>query len=153
MAFVVKETVQDAAGNSFASLEYAEAYFVDRPNPKWTGTDPAKRAALIAATDYIVGRWGRSYTDDVYSALAVPDQLQKAAVEYAVRALHGPLIPDPVVGDNGLGQVLKRRKTGPLEKEWQTVGDARRPSLYRSYPSADLLMAPLIKSVSDRVYR
>lgn len=153
MAFVVKETVNDTDGNSYTSLEYAEAYFVDRPNAKWTGSDAVKRAALIAATDYAAGRWGRSYTDDVYAALAVPDLLQRAAAEYAVRALQGPLIPDPVVGDNGLGQVLKRKKTGPLEKEWEVVGDASRPGVYRSYPSADILMAQLIKSASDRVYR
>ena len=154
MPLVVKATVSDAAGDSYTSVAYADGYFLARPNVKWTAANlTLKEGALIAATDYIMSRWGRSFIDDVYSALTVPVQLQRATAEYAVRALSGPLIPDPVVGANGLGQVLKRKKTGPLEKEWETVGSASRPSLFRAYPSADILMVPLVKTATDRVFR
>lgn len=153
MAFLVKTTVAALTGNSYISVEAADAYFADRPNPSWAGTSGQKQAALIAATDYIANRWGRAFTDEVLEDVGIPVQLQNATAEYAARARVAPLIPDPVVGDNGLGQVLKRKKTGPLEKEWETVGNASRPSLYRSYPSADILMVPLVKTATDRVFR
>lgn len=153
MALVVKENVNDVEGESYASVAYADAYFTRRPNPRWTGSVEAKEGALIAATEYVAGRWGRSYTDAVYAAETVPADLQKATVEYAVRALYGPLIPDPVVGDNGLAQVLKRKKTGPLEKEWETVGNKSNPTLFRSYPSADIWMLSIVKTATDRVFR
>jgi len=154
MAFVVKATVLDEDGNSYAAVDTTDAYFADRPNAAWTAaTSGQKQTALIAATDYISGRWAAAFTDDVKESLTIPVGLTKAVAEYAVRALSAPLIPDPVVGDNGLGQVLKRKKTGPLEKEWETVGNASRPSMYRSYPSADILMVPLVKIATDRVIR
>jgi hypothetical protein len=155
MTFLVKENVLDADGNSYVSLADADSYFADRVNAKWSvASDLEKKAALISATDYIVGRWGASFTDAVTESETIPLQLEKATSEYAVRALAGPLIPDPVVDNNGFAQVLTRKKTGPLEKEFQVVGNVRYPTVYRSYPSADLMMVPMLKlSQTNRVYR
>jgi hypothetical protein len=153
MALAVKTTTT-GEGDSFTSVETADAYFAKRLNTKWQAAgQPAKEAALIVATDYIKHRFLASFLVAVIEAEEVPFDLQHATAEYALRALDGPLLPDPVLGDNGLGTVLKKKKIGPIEKEYEIVGNAGKPSLYRSYPTADALIAGLLRPVSNRVTR
>lgn len=153
MAFAVRPTVT-GEGNSLLSVEGADAYFGDRPGTKWDTAVPAKKqAALIAATDYIDLRFTARFMGAVIAAEEVPFLLQSATAEYAVRALDGPLVPDPKVGDNGLGTVLTRKKIGPIEKEYAIVGNAGKPETFRSYPSADGMIARLLRPSGNRVIR
>lgn len=153
MALAVKTTTI-GEGDSFTSVETADAYFAKRLNARWASADQEdKEAALIAATDYIRLRFQSSFLLAVLEAEEVPTDLQYATAEYALRALDAPLLPDPVLGDNGLGTVLKKKKIGPIEKEYEVVGNAGKPRLYRSYPSADALIQGLLVPVTNRVIR
>lgn len=80
----------------------------------------------------------------------IPETLKMATVEYAVRSLDGPLMPDPVVEETG--QMVRRRseKVGPIEEELvyqNSIGE-----IFKTYPEADRLIKPLITEVGG-VYR
>jgi|SRR5687768_5934777 len=53
MALVMEDGNGLPTANSYADVEYADAYFTLRGITDWTGTDSVKEAALIRATDYI----------------------------------------------------------------------------------------------------
>ena len=153
MAFEVKATVT-GEGNSYTSVAYADAYFADRGVTAWTGVNTAKEGALIRATDYLEGRFGGRFTCEVLEAEEVPDQLQKATCEYAVRALTAALAPDPVIGASGIVTVATRKKVGPLETESEAIqtGPGSTMLYFRPYPAADMLLHGLLYS-TNRVIR
>lgn len=173
MAFIVEDGTGVAGANSYATVAFADAYFEERGNAVWAAVpdDPTKEKYLVQATDYIeniFGRrflgemmetdqalsWPRSYADP-YPEDSVPIRLQKACSEYALRAIDGPLMPDPQVDPTGFSVVTKAKKVGPIEKEFQVMGSSGHPVLVRSYPAADALMAPLLQpgTAGNRVTR
>lgn len=72
----------------------------------------------------------------------IPETLKMATVEYAVRALAEPLMPDPVMDESG--QQVRRRseKVGPVEEE--IVFQSSPGEIFKTYPEADRLIKPLI---------
>jgi hypothetical protein len=147
-------------GNALADVAFADAYFTERGITAWTGA--SKESWLIQATDYMDGRFGLRWTDDVLDGTSdfplvdggsVPVKMARACCEYALRAISGPLAPDPVVDGSGARVVMTRKKLGPMEKEFQIVGPNVTPSTFKSYPAADMLLKGMLKPVSNRTYR
>lgn len=169
MAFVVEDGTGVANANSYATVEFADAYFEDRGNTDWTGDDAAKQKVLVRATDYVEGRFGlrfigeqktltqslswpryyaAPYEDDV-----IPLKLQKAVCEYAVRAISGKLAPDLEVTDSGHSVVITKEKVGPIETEYAKANEFAQAAVFRPYPEADMLLAGLLDSASGRTIR
>jgi hypothetical protein len=164
MAFTVEDGTGVVGANSYSSIAFADAYFADRDNEVWAAipSDDLKEGYLIRATDYIenffgrrfVGEmiatdqalsWPRKCADPPYPDDVIPLRLQKACAEYALRAIDGPLAPDPTVDATGFSVVIKKKVVGPIEKDFMVQGTSSRPSLVRSYPEADALMVPLLR--------
>jgi hypothetical protein len=163
MAFVVEDGTGVANANSYATVEYFRAYFEERGNEVAAaiGDDLDIQKLLIRATDYIELVFGRYYIGDMYALSqslswprmyaspytnnVIPINLQKATVEYALRANDGPLLPDPSVDANGFASVVTKKVIGPIEKEFAVMGGGR-GRLVRSYPVPDALMATLLRA-------
>jgi hypothetical protein len=165
MALVVEDGTGLANANSYISVAYADAYFTDRANAAWgTATQQAKEAALINASSYLDIRFSdnlrgiplnpgvqalsfpRKHLPPCAQDLPLPPPVQKATAEYALRALAGPLLPDPTIDPSGYAVSSKREKVGPIEEEtgYSTGNWAVPPVLMRPYPAADYLMNCLL---------
>lgn len=160
MPFVVETGAGIAGANSYTSIAFADAYFAERGNTVWAAIiDPTdKEKYLIRATDYIELVFGRRFIGDMAAmgqALSwpryyayphlhtvIPLNLQKATAEYALRAIDGPLLPDPMTDSNGFLTVVTKKVIGPIEKEFKVMGGGR--SAVRSYPVADAFMVSLL---------
>lgn len=166
MAFVVEDGTGKVDANSYATLAFADNYFLERNITIWdTYTDDQKQAALILATDYIEMRFGsqfagyRLYPDnpqalsfprkDVYNVTIVTDKLVKATCEYALRAAQGSLVSD--IASTAI--VPKKVKIGEIETETNTAYNSKRPDLFNTFPTADLLIKIYLKSNSSQVIR
>jgi len=168
MTLIVENGTGIANANSYTTESFADAYFADRGNGAWSlATTANKEKALVKATDYIELRfadrfkgnlspdattlsWPRQYVYDRKGkliGLVVPNDIQKATCEYAVRALSADLLPDPTVASSG--QAVKRTVdiVGPIETEIEYEGGASRPDLIRPYPIADKLLVYWITGV------
>ena len=165
MAFVVEDGTGLPNANSYSDVAYADEYFEERGITAWAGDPAQKEAWLVQATDYIeqvfgarfVGvkltteqslSWPRQHArardgsliaDDV-----IPPTLIRACCQYALRAIQGPLMPDPIVSAEGYNVVTTRKKVGPIEKEFRIMGSSGYPILVRSYPAADALLTVLL---------
>ena len=183
MAFT-QETGEGVAGaNAYISLAFVDSYHTDRGNSGWTGDNAVKQAAIIRASDYIDKRFGsrfRGYRqtkdqgldwprlnavdDSGYLLDEVPDQLQKACAEYALRALSlTPLAPDPALSfttrdttgsgssqsDTAQGGVLTstKEKVGPIETEYKYQALSE-DAMFKlpPFPEADMLLSGLLTS-------
>lgn len=164
MAFVVEDGTGKPDANSYASVEFAMEYFGLRGVDKWTDADTDdQKKWLVQATDYIELRQesmvGEPLTEEQalhfpIEAGVMPAALLKAACEYALRAMEGPLAPDPKVDANGLVRVETKRKIGPLEKAFSVVGgETATPPTFRSYPAADALLAQVLRGGQRKVIR
>lgn len=167
MTFVPEDGTGLPNANSYAGLEFADAYFGDRGNTEWSALTPeGKEQSLVRATDYIDRRFrfiGQPLKPD--QALQFPRQgfglpvnILKAACEYALRASTGPLAPDPAAGDpldpNGRSVASYTKTIGPLttsisyfDKDGVAVSD------FPHYPEADALLKDLILVNQGRVIR
>lgn len=146
MAFLVKETVL-GDGNSYVSVEYANEYFSERMNTDWIGTEQDKQSYLIRATDYISTRFSRFFLESVLNAEYVHENLKRACCEYAVRAISSVLSPDPVYNSSGYDVVqVESNLAGKLIAKYEVVKDKSEPTLFRSYPFADALIATILKN-------
>lgn len=165
MAFVVEDGTGLPNANSYSDVAYADEYFEERGVTAWTGEDTQKQAWLVQATDYIeqvfgarfVGvkktaeqalSWPRTHAvardGAVLADDALPSALVRACCQYALRAIQGPLMPDPLVSAEGYNVVTSRKKVGPIEKEFRVMGSSGSPILVRSYPAADSLLTVLL---------
>lgn len=154
-------TVEDGTGledaNSYVSVADADAYFTDRRRTTWVGTDDVKKAALVNASDYVDIHWEAKLKfprltttqakafpwadNDLVNPM--PVELIRATCEYALRNLSGtPLLSDQDVTD--AGQVIKRKRERLIQLE-EEIHYETHPSVFRSYPAADLLMQRLCK--------
>lgn len=170
MAFTVEDGTGVADANSYVTLEYADAYFLDRANSSWASAlDAEKQVSLIKATEYVetrwLGRWlgvkqfstnyiawPREYVYDEFGETiegTIPENLKVAICMYAVRALSAELMPDPTVN---AGYPIKREmaKVGPIEEE--IAYDTSWIQITQKYPMADRLIASLLSSTGG-VYR
>lgn len=163
MALVVEDGTGLANANSYLSVADFKTYHTDRANSWGTATDPAISGALIRATDYIDRLYGstfvgeREFPDD--QALfwpringsypdgrdipTIPPELESATAEYAMRALDGPLAPDPTYAESNAQVKEHEERVGPIV-ERTLYGSNGMISIYRSYPEADALMKPLL---------
>lgn len=169
--FIVEDGTGLVDSTSYATVAFADAYFADRANSSWSGTTEVKEAALIRATDYIESRFSerfkgkqasneqalsfpRSGLYDINGQLitGVPLKLQKACVEYAVRALTIELMPDPIIEESGFLVTGKTEKVGPIEESTSYSGGRGSIVTLRPYPSADRLLMSFI-TTRQRVIR
>lgn len=148
-------TVEDGTGlanaDALISVDYADTYHDNRGNSTWVSTsspaDEDKEQAIRRASAFlrdsfkwqgypISGRsqamaWPRSGVVDgngyTVAADGVPDEIQRACAELALRELvtPGALNPDVTLSDT-----IKREKIGPLEFEY----DNSRTDAYASRP-------------------
>lgn len=173
MAFVPEDGTGLFNANAYADVAFADAYFTDRAITAWLSLlQPAKEAALIAATDYIDIRWGPQFkgyaaTDnqalefprdafvDATNVTIIPEALKRATAEYALRASTAPLAPDPVQDPSGYQVSRKFEKVGPIEErtDFAFLGPGATRQLLKPYPAADMLLRPLLKVSSGRVIR
>jgi hypothetical protein len=158
-------TVEDGSGiegaDAFITVEAADAYHASRRNAAWTAEVEAKEAAIVVASAYIYQRWGgrlkgrrvtanqglsfpreNVYDRDGYAVTGIPLLLRAAVAEYALRALTGELMPDPVVDETGASLASRREKVGPLEEEYSYVNAMGQ--LFRRFPAADRLMQDFV---------
>lgn len=122
----------------YGTLSGANTYFTDRARSTWTGTDEAKTAALVRASFYIDGAYGKwfdgtkaggraqvlawprtSATDrEGQSVTGIPNEIIYATYEAALQELISPGSMTPVVIP---GAVKKRvRVEGTVEVEYAT---------------------------------
>ena len=183
MAFIVEDGTGKVNANSLVSVEFAKAYFTERNVTTFEDLDTeVQTASLIKATDYHEMRWGnllsglRMYPDNpqalsfpridssgvaigtpIYDtidptliiAYDTPLAIKKAICEYAIRASAGDLIKD-VASDSIVSQ---RVKIGLIEKETNFTSNSKRPETFNSYPIADMLIKPYLKTTSGAVIR
>ena len=155
MAFVVEDGTGLADANALCSVAFADAYFSDRGVTTWAGTEAVKQGALVRAADYIGFRWEHklagtrqfdgvqalSYPrSDIGADGVVPAGIQRAVAEYALRALAGPLAPDPKADASGFAVVGVKKKVGPIETDTRFQAGVSAPQEFRAYPAADALM-------------
>lgn len=164
MSFVVEDGTGLANATSYIAVATADDYFTDRGVAEWVGTDPVKQGALIRATDYIDKKYGSRFLNDRLTEIQalefprtvfdpiMPVVLQYACAEYALRALSGPLMPDPTVDATGRTVVSSSDSVGPISTS-RTYNAGSKVSLFRPYPAADMLMRSLILQTQGRVYR
>ncbi len=171
--------------NTYALVATADTYHDLRGNEAWAdATSDEKATALVNATLYTDQRWSYVGTISVEDAGSgdpqaldwprdnfggslfdsdgidvtdtVPQQVVDATLEYALRALAGPLLPDPTVPDDaGRFVSLTREKLGPLEEE-RRYSDTRGTRTTRRYPVPDNILkdSGLVLNVSsDRATR
>lgn len=147
---MIDTTLGTSTANSYVSVEDADSYLASVGASTWTGTDEAKEAALIRATQYIDGKFrgswngrklnGRSQALDWprYGATdcdgnsidqTIPVEIVKATCEAALRELTSPfsLSPDVVEG-------TQKTLVGVDSLRWETNttktgADAMRPVL------------------------
>lgn len=160
MAFTPEDGTGLADANSYATVEFADAYFADRGNATWAAlTEAQKQANLILATDYIDKVFGLRFAGAIEvetQALAfprtlwdgVPTNVKKAASEYALRASASPLAPDIEVDPSGYQVSRKFEKVGPIEErtDFAVLGPGSSRNLLTPYPAADMLLRPFLIS-------
>lgn len=191
MAFTVETGDGTVGANAYVAAAFVDTYHLDRLNVGWSGADDAKEAAIIKASEYIDKRFGRKFRGTKktstqglewprHSALdndgllypSIPEPLQKAVAEYALRAFNlTNLMPDPGIGftdrdATGVGSTQggtpggqitsDRKKVGPIETEQrfarvgnEDVGHGSavvQGHLLPAFPEADLLIEELLES-------
>lgn len=164
MALIVEDGNGLLDAESYASVAEANAYHVALNTTTWTGTDPAKEAALRAATSYVDGRYGASFPGwkrtkdqallwprsaavdasgwsiDSTGAAAVPPALKRAVMYLASIALSAQLAPDVERG----GRIkAKSIDAGQGAVGVSTEYEAGAP-VGTTYRTAELLLAPLL---------
>ncbi len=171
--------------NTYALFVTADAYHDLRGNTAWADADDVEKAtALVNATLYTDLRWSfvgsisvedagsgdpqnldwprNNFGADLFDSDGidvtdtVPQQVIDATLEYALRALDGPLFPDPTVPDDaGRFVTLTREKIGSLEEETR-YSDSRGTRSTQKYrvPDTILRQSGLVENVTtDRATR
>jgi hypothetical protein len=162
-------TPGDAAANSYVSLADANTYHTARANSAWTGTDAAKEAALIRATQWLDGRYGdrwpgtrwklraqaldwprieaydRDGTDIDYDS--IPPEVVAATCEAALRELATPgsLSPDVTPGTAKVLTEVKGIKWTPLRSS------AGAQDMTPTLTAVDRALAPIIGGGNGQV--
>lgn len=172
MAVIVEDGTVVANANAYASVAEADTYLASRNRRAWLEADDGlKESAILVATDYIELRYGHSFIGckqndgqslswprkDCGYDNVIPPQLKRACMEYAsiVFETDWNLLPNPKFDDSGLGQIERRRKVGPIEKEFRspTSGKGSKMEIFRVYPVADELLKGLLKKQYGGVIR
>lgn len=158
--FIVEDGTGVAGANSYVPVAYADQYFLDRNNASWTGDSATvKQPALVQATDYLTTRFllNPCKVPDLggpaqVPPLVVPDKLMRAVCEYAVRALTGSLLLDPITDPTGRAVTGTTETVGPIT-ETVSYQPGASINLFKPYPAADLLLRGLTLSSQGKVIR
>ena len=160
MAFQVEDGTGLEDSNSYSSVENADTYFSDRGNADWAAAEEeAKQQALIKATDYIDGKYGRRWIGERGSSEqalewprigaldavgeeieGIPVKLERAVSEAALLILNGTDLFESL--DRG-GKV-KRETVGPITTEYADSAPAS-----AVYPSILRNIAALIRNRTE----
>lgn len=133
---------------AYGTLAAADAYHQDRGNTTWTGTDAAKQAALLRASDYVDSLSQRQVSPGVYEQVfggvrtggraqarvwprtgaydsdgnLLPSDTVPVEVEYAVyeASLREITVPGSLAPDYVPATAVKREKVDVLEVEYAT---------------------------------
>ena len=173
MALVVEDGTVVAGANSYISVADATDYLTQRGYTIWTPLlEGEKEQALVRATDYLATYtwrgnrvsadqlldWPRSgavmYGFDVAETV-IPLALKNACAELAIRAAAAALMPDIPFDETGRLVTKTVDKIGPIDEErsYATRGPLSIPVLTRRYPQVDHMLAQLVRSASNTVYR
>jgi hypothetical protein len=163
---LVQETGSGLANaNSYANVDDADTYFDDRGITEWTGTDAAKAAYLIRATDYIErkygGRWVgvRVTTTQALSwpraggvdcngfgilSTIVPTAVVRAVYEAALMLLQG--VDLEVTPETTIATGVKREmvKAGSVATETEYFGGAESTVLIARFEAVEGLLSCLM---------
>lgn len=134
MTFTVEDGTGLATANAYVSVATADAYFTERGDTTWTGSDATKQGAIIKATQFLDASyvftgvlrfdtqalsWPRAYATDkdgrALEADEVPQRVKDACCELALYALGASLAPN-IVGTDRVARV----KAGSAEVEFET---------------------------------
>ena len=133
MALVTEDGTGLADAESFASVATADTYFGDRGVAAWASLDvAAQEAALRLGTDYMEAQYGLLWAGErktTTQALSwprvgwtgVPEAVQRACCELAIRASAGPLLVDQ-------GPQVEKETVGPISVTYAT--GARQETYY-----------------------
>lgn len=174
MAFTVEDGTGVAGANAYIAVAYADAYFAERGITAWTGSNTVKEQAIVKATDFIETRWGDRFLGspefldprqplgfprlELYDRAGqlvegIPEKLKKATAEYALRALSGELMPDPVTDTSGAMVIGNRQKVGPIETEVTYAASSQGSTVLKPYPAADRLLSEYVRGSQARAIR
>lgn len=130
VAFIALSTPEQDQELAAASLD------LDTSN--WKG----ERVATTQEREW--PRTGTDYSDDAWPGRLVDATIQQAfdRAEEAARIAALPAAPDPTLG------ALKRKKTGPLEKEWFAPAAVDLTTEARYSDLVQRLIAPLIREAT-----
>lgn len=135
MAFLVEDGTGIDGANSYASIEFADEFHIDRNNVAWLQLSTMeKQAALIRASDYIDQRfdfigykqrreqgldWPRyeAYDQNEFLLPDVPDDVLKGCAEYAIIASAEPLFLTPTYDSSGIDIRSTSVVIGPIQEE------------------------------------
>jgi len=155
MSIIVEDGTGKADAESFCTVIYADAYHLARGNTAWAAlATEAKEQALRNATDYMLqmfrARWqGYRVTDTQsldwprYNVIVdgyyvdsdiVPDIVQRACAEFALRASSGVLWADET-------QAVASEAVGSISVTYR-VGSPQRTR----YPAIEALLAPYLRA-------
>jgi hypothetical protein len=151
VALIVEDGSGVTGAESYITVAGADTYFSDRGNAMWDAlTTEQKEQALRKGTDYMEGRYrwrGERVADDqalswprtcVYAfghlvdSDVVPERVQRACAELAVRASADDLSPD-------VGAQVKSETVGPISV---TYADGARQTT--AYKLVDAMLSPYV---------
>jgi hypothetical protein len=167
MALIVEDGTGLLDSNGYCDIEFISGYLTDRGRAtEWLAlSEDEQSSAIIRATDYIEKRFGSLFTGEVLVEeqalsfprvdLGLPLKIKQATAEYAIRATTGSLLSD------GLLPSVKRlkEKVDVIETETEYLDKRASNTSYLvsdlpSYPEADLLIEPFLRSrTSGTLYR
>ena len=167
MANVVEDGTGLSNTNAYIDVAFADAYFTERNNAAWAGTNVEKEAFIVRATDYIELVFGyrfigtkflatqalqhpRKADDD--TSLGLPINLKKACAEYALIAKNSPLIVNPVYSADGMLVTEISKEVTGIKKSVK-YDTNQMPIQLRPYPTADLYLKDLLFSIRTGLIR
>ena len=131
MAIIVETGAGLSNANGYITVSACDTYHSDRGNTTWTGTNDEKTIAIKKATEYLDATytwigvikkdtqalgWPRDFAYDKDGrslANIVPQGVERACAELALKALHSTLLSDT---DNS--NYVKKEKVDVLEVEY-----------------------------------
>lgn len=158
MALLVQDSTGSVIGaNAYLSVAAFKSYHDNRGNDySAAANDDAIEFAIIKATDYLDQRFryvgeklgGRDQTTQWprmnawdrgrYYITGIPNEVENATAEYALRAISSSLNPDPTRDDTGQTVQSVSESVGPIKESKTFVGGA----LFSmpKYPAADQIL-------------
>lgn len=176
MALIVEDGSGVDGAEVYASIEFADAYFLKRNNTAWAVfTTPQKEGFLIQATDYLLAKfrlrwkglrvnpvqaldWPRTgVVIESYSlpSNVLPIEVKNACVELAYRASMGPLIDDSNSGSGGTpGGAVIQETVGPITIKYAPPTDGAVTTKAASYyEQIELMLAPYLGGSSGAMMK